>query len=222
MRSIGTAHAFADLASAAPVVAFAEPATAPSVRERTAQGFLLIRGVPLARTGVQIYGPNEVPLEPGPVGYIEVSRDEAELFSPATIASFEGVPVTNDHPRVNGALAMLEPANVMRFAVGVVLNVRRGGTFLIADVLIWSREMIDLVEAGKRQVSAGYNAVYQRVAAGRGRQVRIVGNHLAIVVSGRCGADCSFGDAALPRSSRFPPGFTPDASGFAAGRPLPL
>lgn len=202
MRPAGTSHAFADLAPTPPVVSFIEPASMSSKREITPQGFLLIRDVVMARTGVQIYGPNEVPIEPGPMGYIEVERGEDDLFDPRTIASFRGIPVTNDHPKVNGALSMLTPENVMSFAVGVVQNVRQGAgsdsIYLLADVLLWSGAIISLVEAGKRQVSAGYDAVYVRTAPGRGRQIRITGNHLAIVASGRCGAVCSFGDEAWP------------------------
>lgn len=180
-----------------------------SKRERTPQGFLLIRDVILARTGIQIYGPNEVPIEPGPMGYIEVERGEDDLFDPAAISSFEGIPVSNDHPKVNGALRPLNPDNVLDFAVGVVRNVRRGegdnSQYLLADVLLWTREIIDLVEAGKRQVSAGYDAVYFRLEAGRGRQAKITGNHLAVVTSGRCGAVCSFGDEATDMTTPTPP-----------------
>lgn len=196
----GIAYAFADLAPTAPVVSFAEPASMSSKRELTPQGYLLIRDVILARTGIQIYGPHEVPIEPGPVGYIEVERGEDELFTPRAIASFEGIPVCNDHPKVNGVLRPLNPDNVLDFAVGVVRNVRRGegenSSFLMADVLLWAREIIELVQAGKRQVSAGYDAVYFRIEAGRGKQGMITGNHLAVVTSGRCGAVCSFGDEA--------------------------
>jgi hypothetical protein len=204
----GIAYAFADLAPTAPVVSFAEPASMSSKREITPQGYLLIRDVVLARTGVQIYGPHEVPIEPGPVGYIEVERGEDELFSPETIASFEGVPVCNEHPKVNGVLSPLNPDNVLDFVAGTVQNVRRGegdnSSFLIADVLLYSREIIDLVQTGKRQVSAGYDAVYFRIEAGRGKQGKIKGNHLAVVSSGRCGAVCSFADGELEMTTPTP------------------
>ena len=205
------------------MVSFSEPATMSSKRERTPQGYLLIRDVVLARTGVQIYGPNEVPIEPGPMGYIEVERGEDELFDPRAIASFEGIAVTNDHPKVNGVLRPLNPDNTLDFVVGSVRNVRRGvgdlAQYLLADVLLWTREIIDLVEAGKRQVSAGYDAVYFRIEAGRGRQAKITGNHLAVVTSGRCGAVCSFGDEAPDMTTPTPP--VPGATAPAAAAVVP-
>ena len=50
-------------------------------------------------------------LSPGPPGLVSVLRPEAEVFSPETIASFEGMPVTNDHPPDGHALHGKCPEN---------------------------------------------------------------------------------------------------------------
>lgn len=186
-------HAFIDLSSEPPRLAFAEPVSLTSKRERTPQGFLLIRDVAIARTGPQDYRADEVPVEPGPMGYVVVEREPEDVFDPATLASFEGVPITNDHPTV-----LVSPENFREHIVGHIHNIRRGegrqAHLMLADALIYCAGTIADIESGKRQVSAGYEANYVRLEAGRGKQTNITGNHLAIVDRGRCGPVCAFGD----------------------------
>ena len=66
--------------------------------EETPEGFLLCRDVPIARCGVQEYLPEEVPVEAGDASAVLVVREEGEVFSPETMASFEGKSVTLFHP----------------------------------------------------------------------------------------------------------------------------
>lgn len=161
----------------------------------TPEGFLLISDVPLARVGALLYADGEVPVDAGPDGIIRVLRDPEEVFHPIAIASFAGKPVTNEHPPVK-----VSPENWRDYSVGVVLDPRRGdgiqydNDFLFADLLITDKEAIKDVREGKRQVSAGYDAEYEQIRPGEGRQHQIVGNHVALVDKGRCGPRCSIGD----------------------------
>ena len=66
-------------------------------REVTPEGYLLCRDVPLACTGSLLYGEGEVPVT-ADAGIIVITRGDDDLFRPETIASFEGKPITNDHP----------------------------------------------------------------------------------------------------------------------------
>ena len=68
-----------------------------NISRREPEGYLLCLNVPVARTGTQEYLPEELGLS-GRGELIPVYRPEEEVFSPETIASFEGMPVTNDHP----------------------------------------------------------------------------------------------------------------------------
>jgi len=166
-------------------------------RSLTPDGFLLCEAVPIARTGVQMYGPGETQITPGGDGMVYIERKEEEVFRPETIASFNGKPVLNDHPQGG---APVDPDTWQSLAVGVVLNPRRGtgveDNFLIADLLITQREAIDEVMEGKRQVSCGYGAQWVEISAGHGEQRNIVGNHVALVQRARCGSRCSIGDQA--------------------------
>jgi hypothetical protein len=169
-------------------------------RSLTPEGYLLCRDVPIARTGEQEYleqeigpGENGERVLGGPDGVIIVTRDEQEVFTQEAIDSFEGMPITDDHPQGN-----VTPGNWQDLAVGYVRNVRRGGaemaSCLVADLLICAKSAIDAIESGKRQISCGYNAIYDQIIPGRARQFNIRFNHVALVDEGRCGPLCAIGD----------------------------
>lgn len=172
-------------------------------RERTPDGFLICYDVPVARIGEMVYGPGEVPVELGlgRDGRVRVTRSAAEVFDKRSMASLNGKPVTDDHPPVD-----VDPKNWSFYTKGVVVSPRRGegeqDDFLLADLIIFDEEMIEDIEAGKREVSCGYNPEYLQVLdagtqepiQGRGEQVKIRYNHLALVKAGRCGPHCAIGD----------------------------
>lgn len=164
----------------------------------TPDGFLLCEEVPIARTGVQIYGPGQTSVEPGPDGITRIQRDPAEVFRPETVASFAGKSVVDDHPPDG-----VTPENYKELTVGSVMNVRRGpgiqDDLLLADLLIMDAGAIAAVRGGKREVSCGYDCDYEQFEPGRGRQFNIIGNHVALVGHGRCGPRCSIGDSAMPK-----------------------
>ena len=144
-------------------------------------------GVSIARTGEMVYGPGETPLEVGPDGKVIIQRDAKEVFRPETIASFEGKAVTIQHPE-----SFVSPENWTELAKGILQNVKRGTADqendLVADLLVTDKVAIALVKNGLREVSCGYEAEYTQVGIGRGVQTDIIGNHLALVESGRAGS----------------------------------
>lgn len=167
----------------------------------TADGSLLCKDVPIARTGTQVYLPEEIDLEPDASGTVTVWRTEDEVFSPETMASFEGVAVTLGHPEDSlGNIVFVNPSNFAELAHGHIQNVRRGtgdkSDLLIADVLIKRQEAIDAVNSGLTDVSCGYDAQYKQLAPGKGKQYQITGNHLAVGIDrGRAGGRCAIGDS---------------------------
>lgn len=171
-------------------------------RFRMADGSLLCKDVPIARTGSQVYLPEEIDLEPDASGTVTVWRTEDEVFSPETMASFEGVAVTLGHPEdAGGGILFVNPANFAELAHGHIQNVRRGtgdkADLLIADVLVKRQEAIDAIEAGLTDVSCGYDALYKQLSPGKGKQHQITGNHLAVGIDrGRAGSRCAIGDSA--------------------------
>ncbi len=166
-----------------------------------ADGSLLCKDVPIARTGTQVYLPEEIDLDPDASGTVTVWRMEDEVFSPETMASFEGVAVTLGHPEDSlGNIVFVNPSNFSELAHGHIQNVRRGdgdkSDLLIADVLIKRQEAIDAVNSGLTDVSCGYDAQYKQLAPGKGKQYQITGNHLAVGIDrGRAGGRCAIGDS---------------------------
>lgn len=163
-------------------------------RHVTPDGFLVCMDVPMARTGVMRYGPRETVI-PSKDGFspVNIHRDEDEVFAPNTILSILGKPVTNDHPPEN-----VSPTNWKSFAVGTVLTAKRGegdmSDLLIGDIMITDAKAIQDILEGKKEVSCGYDADYEELEPGVGRQKNIYYNHLALVDKGRCGPRCAIGD----------------------------
>ena len=81
------------------------------------------------------------------------------MFRAAALASFEGKPLTDDHPPV-----MLTPENVGLYEKGHVQNVRRGtgewADFVVADIHVHDASTISQIQNGKRQISCGYEVEY--------------------------------------------------------------
>lgn len=148
---------------------------------------MICRNVPIARTGDQDYLGSEIGLDGEDAGkIIPVHRIPEEVFSPATMASFEGKPVTNDHPP-----GIIGPDDVRLYEMGHAENVRRGSDewadYILADLHIHDRELIDAIQSGKREVSCGYECDYIQGADGSYSQKNIRGNHIAVVERGRAG-----------------------------------
>jgi len=160
----------------------------------TPEGFLVCSDVAITRTGSLLYRSDEVPLEADGSGIVQIDRIAEDVFNPETIASFEGKPVTINHPD-----DMVTPETWKELAVGTVQNVRRGGDgsegLMLADLLVTDATAINLVKAGLREVSCGYDAEYEQTAPGKGRQTKIIGNHVALVTKGRAGSRCAIMDS---------------------------
>ena len=161
---------------------------------QTPEGFLICRNVPIARTGYQEYLESELVEDGDPNEYVSVFRSPDEVFSRATLASFEGKPVTNGHPDVD-----VSTRNYSRLSKGHVQHVRMGSgkdsDKIIADLYITDPDLIEEIRNGKRQVSAGYYAMDVRDKLGRVCQTRIRGNHVAVVNEGRAGSSVCIRDS---------------------------
>ena len=159
-------------------------------RGKTDEGYLICSKVPVARIGYQFYLDKELGFEPSEKikkennGY-NVFRPEEEVFSEETLSSFEGKPITDDHPQ-----EQVTSDNFQIYAKGNIKNVHRGDgeykDFILADLVIWDKELVNKIENGKQAVSVGYSCDYEE-HGNELWQKDIICNHIAIVDEGRAG-----------------------------------
>ena len=160
---------------------------------RTPSGNLVCRNVPLARVGWMLYGPNETPIKVGENGIAYVERNGAALFAEPCVTSFVGAAIVDEHPDDD-----VTPENWTKLAKGTCIDAWQGEgddtDVVLGDLLITEINLINSILSGKREVSAGYDADYEQVGDGMGKQSNIIVNHIALVEKGRCGPRCSIGD----------------------------
>lgn len=172
----------------------------------TPEGFVRLRAR-IGRAGLHEYSAAELGTPAGfaPQDRVRVYRPPAEVFDPASMASFAGKPVTDDHPP-----AMVDAGNWRRYAVGHAgEQVVQDGDHLATDLVIADATAADRARAGAA-LSNGYHAdfVFEPGTTPDGEpydalQRNIRGNHIALVEDGRCGDSCRTaprpaGDCACP------------------------
>lgn len=162
----------------------------------TAEGFLICRNVPIARTGDQIYLARELQLDGDPDRQVNVHRYPEEVFDRATVASFEGKPVTDTHPS-----EFVDPDNFQDLAKGHVQNVRKDGEYIVADLYINDSGLIEKIKNGTKEVSCGYVCTYEPDGEDY-KQTHIRGNHVAVVQYGRAGHEVAIKDAAAKTAEK--------------------
>ncbi|MDU4846145.1 DUF2213 domain-containing protein [Clostridium sp.] len=160
---------------------------------RTPENFLICHNVPIARTGWYDYLASELGV--GDDEIVKVYRSPEEVFSKSAIASFEGKPVTDEHPP-----DLLTPQNVNMFLKGTTQNIRQDSKepdLLVGDLIIYDSVLIDEINQGKREVSCGYECQYKDNGDGTYSQVGICGNHVAVVEAGRAGDRVAIKDSKI-------------------------
>lgn len=156
-------------------------------RTKTEEGFLIITNCPLARTGTYEYLASELGIQ-GNSNIVKVFRPPEEVFSLPAIASFNGKSITDNHPPV-----LLDTSNNGIYEKGTVINVRQGknneSDLLLGDLIIKDPQLIEEIESGrKKEISCGYDCIYDEDENGNLIQRQIRGNHVAIVENGRAGS----------------------------------
>lgn len=173
-------------------------------RTVTPEGFLSLSGCRVARIGGREYLPEEVKQVKPVDGRVTVMRSKESLFSPQTLASFEGKPVSLEHPP---GVEMFDAYTWKKYIVGVMLHVREGqgedAGCLVADLLLYDQDAINAVMKGEMtELSLGYNSEITDIGNGVGVESPLVGNHVALVPKGRCGSYCAIKDGVQPTGEK--------------------
>lgn len=175
---------------------FHAPLRISANRRKTPEGYWVIEGTPFARTGIQEYGADELPhLKAEADGVIRVYRLPEDVFDSTSLASWNGKSLTDDHPP-----DLVDPTTWRHLTKGIVLNPRRGtgdeAHLALCDLLVTDAGAQMLIDAGKVELSGGYNPEYVEFEPGKYKQTNIIGNHVALVTEGRCGPECAVRDGA--------------------------
>jgi len=128
-------------------------------------------------------------------------RPPDEVNKPESLATLVGAPFTDDHP--NEGRVTIENAD--RLSRGSVFEPRMDGVVVVGTISVTSKPVITKMQAGKVQVSCGYECDVENVAGVTSEgerydciQRNIQYNHVALVAVGRAGPQASIRmDAAI-------------------------
>ncbi|ALL37803.1 hypothetical protein AR325_12815 [Serratia marcescens] len=122
-------------------------------------GYLRVPGR-VARTGVQQYLASELGLtDRPPNSIVNVYRPPEEVFSPASLASYDNTDVTVEHPD-----DLVDSTTFKEVSVGHATSPGRPDeddeNYVVVDYLIKDQDAIDSINRGKAELSAGYTSEY--------------------------------------------------------------
>lgn len=187
-----------------PSVVTSEPQQLPhlshtgiSAREYDGNGWAEIRGNPISKVGVFEYLGKSIDPVLEPERIYKVLRPEESLNNFETIKSFRLVPWIDDHP--TRLLGPEEAGRVPAEKKGVQgttgEEIYYSEGVLYANLKVFSEDLEDVIDSGKRELSVGYSCRYE-LSSGIWNGIHydaiqrdIRGNHLATVTEGRMGPD---------------------------------
>jgi 8-oxo-dGTP pyrophosphatase MutT (NUDIX family) len=176
------------------------PACGVGLDARTVDGngWFEVKRNPISKAGIFPYSGRQLgKTGPDADRIYQVLRPAEELSDPECIASFKLIPWVDDHTMLGPAAQALTDRAMSAEQKGVqgVIGeeVFFEGDTLFANIKAFSSTLAQLINAGKRELSAGYRCIYDMTAGvfnGQSYdavQRKIRGNHLALVDEGRMG-----------------------------------
>lgn len=164
-----------------------------SARESDHNGFILVKDNPLSRVGVFPY--SGVQIGGDPTKIYQVLRPEEELSNIEAIESFKLQPWIDEHIMLGSQNDGLTPPEEKGIQGVIGEDVYYKDGILYGNLKIFSENLKSLIDAGKKQLSAGYRCIYEMTSGVWNGipydaiQRNIRGNHLALVQEGRMGKE---------------------------------
>lgn len=170
-----------------------------SARKVDLNGWMTVEGNPISKEGVYDYLGSQIPGYPGkPDDIVKVYRPMEELMRPETIESFKLLPFIDDHKWL-GEKGI--DTGSLPFTGITGEGVYADAPYLRSNLKVFSEELKADIIAGKVELSPGYlYDVYLQPGVWNGQPYQYVqrnlrGNHLALVMTGRTGADVAVMDS---------------------------
>lgn len=174
-------------------------------REFDGNGWYEVKNNPISKAGIFPYSGAQLGMTGADADRIfQVLRPPEELADPECLASFRLLPWIDEHVMLGPVAQEMTdkalPAEKKGIHGVIGENVFFEGDTLFANLKVFSSTLAALIEAGKRELSAGYRCIYD-VTPGEWNgqrydavQRKIRGNHLALVTEGRMGPDVAVQD----------------------------
>jgi len=156
-------------------------------------GFLVAYDVPIAKTGIQFYQRHELGDKTGsPFDEVPVFRDPSAFDDEKIVESFDGNPVTNDHPQDG----YVHSENYSEYAIGTVSQpYHKNGDLYAKKITIFNKDAIENIWNKKiYQLSIGFKGTVDKIAGlFKGQRYEFIekvlhGNHLALCEQGKAGS----------------------------------
>lgn len=168
-------------------------------------GWFEVKANPISKAGIFPYAGRQLGLTgPDADRIFQVLRPPEELGDPACVESFKLIPWIDEHVMLGPNAqeitdrAMAAEKKGVQGVIGEDVFFQDGTLF--ANIKAFSSTLAALIQAGKRELSAGYRCIYDMTAGvwnGQSYdavQRKIRGNHLALVKEGRMGPDVAVMD----------------------------
>lgn len=148
---------------------------------------------PISKVGVFPYLGSTIGA-PEPDKIYMVYRPAEALADPECLKSFRLLPFINDHEMLGGGETPAEQYGVEGvIGENVVFEGDENQGTLYSNLKVFSQRLADLIASGKKELSCGYRCIYvYRPGVWNGQpydyvQLKIRGNHIALVDEGRMG-----------------------------------
>lgn len=171
-----------------------------SARKKDINGWFEVNANPISRVGVFFYSGRCISEDLDPNQLYPVFRPPEELNNQECIDSFKLLPWTDDHPQQLLGDGVPAEAHGIEGVIGEKVFFDPVDGMLKANIKVFSQRHADLINSGKRELSAGYHCKYEH-SPGEWNgtpyqfiQRHIRGNHLASVDSGRMGPEVAVMD----------------------------
>jgi len=154
-------------------------------------GFWFIKHNPISKEGVFPYLGHTISDECEPNKIYKVYRPASTLNDSVETWDNPPKPFIDDHEMLGEGFTAIDDRPVQ----GVINNPVFENGVLYADITVYSEELKQNIENGKKELSLGYFCKYKKErGVFKGEvydyvQYDMVGNHIALVDAGRCGSD---------------------------------
>lgn len=160
-------------------------------KKKDANGFWFIKHNPISKEGVFPYLGHTISDECEPNKIYKVYRPASTLKDSVETWDNPPKPFIDDHEMLGEGFTAIDDRPVQ----GVINNPVFENGVLYADITVYSEDLKQNIENGKKELSLGYFCKYKKErGVFKGEvydyvQYDMVGNHIALVDAGRCGSD---------------------------------